>query len=125
MKSDPKTYAADIVDECLRRELRDGTLLNRCPDLVAAVQNWGDMMVTKLCNIEATMTAYEEDELIKRRLGAALNAFISGDSFKKIVAEYVESVLDCLVAAGDFVRTEAADGTHSYDWADSCPDKPE
>ncbi len=118
MKLNANIYVTDIVDECIRRALRDGTLLNECPELSEAVQAWLTIIASKRDNAEAAMETLEADELIKRRLNTIANEFVQSEAFAQIVEKFTEAVLGRLVAEGEFVRTTTPDGTIVYNWAD-------
>ncbi len=118
MKPDANSYVANIVDECIRRAVRDGTLLKECPELSEAVQAWVTMIAPKSDNAEAAINTYEADELIKRRLKTIFKDFWESDAFAHVVEKYTEAVLGRLVVEGKFIRETAPDGTIVYNWAD-------
>ncbi len=124
VRPDSAKFVLDLVDEWFRREVQDGSLMLRCPEAAEVIENWARMAVQKVDTTEATLEILEHDEVMKRRVSAALDAFMKTDAFRRVVAEYVEATLERLVREGVFSSRTEPDGTVTYDWADNDPDAP-
>ncbi len=124
VRPDSATFVLDLVDEWFRREVQDGSLMLRCPEAAEVIENWARMAVQKVHTTEAALEIIENDEVMKRRVSAALDAFMKTDAFRRVVAEYVEATLERLVREGVFSSRTEPDGTVTYDWADNDPDAP-
>ncbi len=124
VRPDASTFVLDLVDEWFRREVQDGSLMLRCPEAVEAIESWAKAVAPKVNTREAALEILENDEMMKRRVSAALDAFMKTDAFRRVVAEYVEATLERLVREGVFSSRTEPDGTVTYDWAGNDPDAP-
>ncbi len=124
VRPDANTFVLDLVEEWFRREVQDGSLMLRCPEAVEAIESWAKAVAPKVNTREAALEIFENDEMMKRRVSAALDAFMKTDAFRRAVSEYVDATLERLVREGVFRSTKELDGTVIYDWADNGPDVP-
>ncbi len=124
VRPDAATFVLDLVDEWFRREVQYGSLMLRCPEAAEAIENWVRMAAQKVDTREAALGIFDNDEMMKRRLSAALDAFMKTDAFRRVMAEYLDATLERLVREGVFRTTKEPDGTVTYDWADNGPDAP-
>ncbi len=124
VRPDAATFVLDLVDEWFRREVQYGSLMLRCPEAAEVIESWARMAVQKVDTTEAALEILENDEMMKRRVSAALDAFMKTDAFRRVISEYVDATLERLVRESVFRSTKEPDGTVTYDWADNGPDGP-